>query len=157
MKDNSNDSITDINNFNFINKSSSINNTSNIKAINQLEQVKDYNKTNQIVKVESIFIGSSDIFDFEILNLSDYIEKISSKRKFRNRNSFNCPRETRILSSIKNKNKKNEQKIKIEKIIKQKPKQKTARKSVYIPLTKRLNLHNKIVKRNEENKSNIKQ
>ena len=159
MKENSSDGITDINNINFINKSNSMNNTSNIKTINQLEQGKDYNKINQIVKVESIFIGRSDNFDFEILNLSDYIEKIRSIRKFRNRNSFNCPRETRLLSSIKNKNKtkKNAPKIINEKTTKQKSKQRTKRKSVYVPLTTKLNLQNKIFKQNEENKSNIKE
>ena len=152
--ENLSNSIIDINQINSKNKKSNISDLNNNENKNKKKQKKDYNKINQIVQVESLFIKSNNIYGFEILNLSNYIEKMDNNRKYKDRYSFAYTTNNRILFSNKKKETENKSDIQYEKIIAKKLKSMAKRKSAIIPIKKILSYQNDEFKRKLEN-SNI--
>jgi len=138
--------------------SSSNNNTkihSSYKIINQKMHYKDYNSINKIVKVDNIFIErtANDNFKFEKLDMSEYVNKINSKRKYQKRNTFNFSGENSNISSSKKNIKKSSSNIIF--ALRSKQKNYTHRNSLKISFPSLLSLQNDSFKSKEESKSSF--
>ena len=147
------------NSYNFtssLNNSSSnrnINIHSQYKIINQKQYHKDYNKINKIVRAENIVLRSDNNYKYEKLDISDYVNRINSTRKYHKRNSFNALHDIEFISSTKNKTKKSLTNI-INSSRNKKHKTFLHRKSAKISFSKMLNEQNSIFKSNEDSKTN---
>ena len=153
--DNFTNSIIDMNHINSISQSSSLVDSNTNKVINQKEKIKDYNKVCQIERVASLILKPNGMYEFETLNLSDYIEKIKSKRKFGVKYSFECLTEKKNALNTQKRIKKHISNMLPNKLDTQKIKLKAKRKSVYIPIRRMLTFQKKHFKGKEENKLHI--
>lgn len=144
-----------INNINNNNKSKKRKESNDIKIIYQKEKNKNYSIDNNLVKTDNIFSKIGEKYKFELLDLTNSSNKITSIKKYKKNKSFDSLLENHIL--LNNKDKKNKgkysKKIFSDTNIKQKfiifgNPYKNSNSKILI-------LKNKIFKEKEENKQNI--
>ena len=155
LNNNANNDISDSNN---VDSSSNNNNTnirSSYKIINQKMHYKDYNSINRIVNVDNFFILRivSGNFNFERLDMSEYVNKINSKRKYKKRNTFNYSGENNSINNSKKNIKKSSSNTIF--AIRSKQKNFTHRNSLQIPFPNLFSLQNDSFKSKEESKSSF--
>ena len=122
------------------------------KIINQKKSIKDYNKINKVVKVENLFLKGGEN-KYEHLDISEYVNRINSTRRYQKRNSFNFFRENDYITSTKNITKKSNSNITT--FPRKKHKTFIQRKSAKITFSKLFNEKDNIFKLNEERQTNI--
>jgi len=151
-----NDNTSNKINMSSIDNSSSFNYT-NIqkyyKILNQKKSLKDYNKINKVVKVENIFLKGGENNKYEHLDISEYVNRINSTRRYQKRNSFNFFRENDYITSTKNITRKSN--TNISSLPRKKHKTVIQRKSAKITFSQLFKEQNNFNKLNEERQTNI--
>ena len=122
------------------------------KIINQKKSLKDYNKINKVVKVENLFLKGGEN-KYEHLDISEYVNRINSTRRYQKRNSFNFFRENDYITSTKNITRKSITNITT--FPRKKHKTLIQRKSAKITFSKLFNEKDNFFKLNEERQTNI--
>jgi len=142
------------NNTRITNKNINMNKYANVENKNNQKEFIDFNKTNKISKVENIFLIEDDKDKNESLDISEYVNKINSIKRYTNRNSANFLRENKYITSAKNINKKSLSNIHF--YTKKNYRKFSKRKSTMISFSKKFHEKNdNIFKLDQENKSNI--
>ena len=106
IENNDDNLVLNINDINLINSNNKIIDISDISPTNFEDKKKDYNKDNQIERTDTIFIKENKNYEFELLDIYDYVNSIKTKKKYKRRHSFNFVGENDIILSTKNKRKK---------------------------------------------------
>ena len=107
IENNIDDVALNINDINLINSDNKIIDISDSSHNDEINKKKDYNKDNKIEKTDSIFIEPNKNYEFELFDISDYVNPINIKKQYKRRHSFNFLGENDIILSTKNKRKKN--------------------------------------------------
>ena len=155
--ENNNTKVINDNTSNKINISN-INNNLNMNIYNYIPNIvqkqvsKDYNKTNQIAKEMDIFLMGNDSDKDDSLDISDYVDKINSVKRYKNRNSVGFFGGNNFITSAKNLTKQRISNVSLKK----KNRKSSKRKSTKSTFSKEFNeKSSSIFNLDEENKSKI--